>query len=389
MITNIEELPALIREIYAQTQRNFPSADVERWIETWQGYAQDLPRQIPGIQVENEGATVHLGELSPGCRACQQGAWDCIFVTRNCNLRCPFCISPFAPNPADSFFSAMGKDLEQISRNYALAGIWGVGFSGGEPFLQFDRLSSLVRQLRRDLPEGYLWVYTNGWLVRPWQLLQLGEGGLDEIRFNLAASHYTHTAVLEIVRLAASLFSRVTVEIPVIPEDERYLREALRSWAEAGVRHLNLHELMYEPGTASGQLSGSRTSFVNSDGHTTCFNPESRPVTHRIMQALQQDGLDLAVNDCSVYTKIVQVRKRRIAMARLLLQGAEAREALDENSRYVSIWVIHDQEHFSMVHPHEFAKSPGTYRGKRVLKLSRAAPLSISEPPNWVSVEEL
>ena len=35
-------------------------------------------------------------KLSPGCRACLEGNWSCLFITGNCNCRCFYC--PTAQN---------------------------------------------------------------------------------------------------------------------------------------------------------------------------------------------------------------------------------------------------------------------------------------------------
>ena len=42
----------------------------------------------------------------------------------------------------------------------------GVGFSGGEPFLQYEKVLTYIRKIRERLGKGiYIWLYTNGDLV--------------------------------------------------------------------------------------------------------------------------------------------------------------------------------------------------------------------------------
>ena len=74
--------------------------------------------RVPGVQIEEQGECLFLNALSPGCRACKDGAWDCIFVTMACNLNCPFCWSPCAPSPKH-LGSARGANRRASAARYA------------------------------------------------------------------------------------------------------------------------------------------------------------------------------------------------------------------------------------------------------------------------------
>ncbi|HOU92833.1 MAG TPA: hypothetical protein PLU22_17390, partial [Polyangiaceae bacterium] len=52
---------------------------------------------LPGLVVEDDGATVRIGERSPGCLLCKEGGWVCVFLTYRCAARCPFCSAPASP----------------------------------------------------------------------------------------------------------------------------------------------------------------------------------------------------------------------------------------------------------------------------------------------------
>ncbi len=48
-------------------------------------------------------------------------------------------------------------------------------------------------------------------------------------------------------RRAVGIIPTVTVEIPAVPEDAGRLRELLPAMADAGIAHLNLHQLRLTP----------------------------------------------------------------------------------------------------------------------------------------------
>ena len=113
-----------------------------------------------------------------------------------CNLDCEFCYSPHAI-PRDYAGSTFGASLEQIAANHAQTHITGISFSGGEPFVDAPKLFEWVAWFKNLYPDKYYWVYTNGLLADDGKLRGLAELGIDEIRFNLAATGYDHPQVVE------------------------------------------------------------------------------------------------------------------------------------------------------------------------------------------------
>lgn len=185
------------------------------------------------------------GRLSPGCQACIAGKWSCFFLNRSCTAACFFCpfdrkLRDFVPEADGIKFSDLDDYLEYLER----FGFTGVGFSGGEPFLQYELLLAGVRAVKKRFGRRmYVWAYTNGDLVTRERLEELREAGLDELRFDLSARAYR----LEPVRLAREVLSRVAVEIPAVPEDKERLKELLSELDEIGVNWLNVHQLFVTP----------------------------------------------------------------------------------------------------------------------------------------------
>lgn len=284
-------------------------------------FLADLKEQLPTVQII-EQEVVALGELSPGCQACQNGTWDCTFVTMECNLKCSFCCSPLN-TPVDYHGSAFGAEPEEILKNQAKTDISGISFSGGEVFTQRERLFRWIETFRQARPDAYLWLYTNGVLITDDDLTRLAQSGIDEVRFNLAATNYTHLRVLQIMEKAAAQLSAVTVEIPTIPQHREKLLAALPAWEACGVKYLNLHELMHEPGTLSEHLPGHCYIFTLADGHVTHVNTQSRGLIRDVMLYTQTMSFAFSVNACLLQTKIRQIRGRRRNLAPITQQPYE------------------------------------------------------------------
>ena len=144
---------------------------------------------------------------SRGCQLCQRGTWLCIFLTYLCNTDCAFCPAPYKE---DRIISPFGDDpdiiLDYISRYKQFEG---VSFSGGECFLVFERLYDWLSFFKKRIPDMYYWVYTNGVAVNNNKLEWLKRAGLDEIRFNIAATGYNSPHVLENISQAARIIENV------------------------------------------------------------------------------------------------------------------------------------------------------------------------------------
>ncbi|MFH1640881.1 MAG: radical SAM protein, partial [Candidatus Omnitrophota bacterium] len=160
---------------------------------------------------------IHIGELSPGCLMCATGHWSCLYINGLCTANCFYCRQDrkireerlpkeeiYFDNP--EYYIAYAEKL-----NFK-----GIGFSGGETLLVFDKLLRYIEKIRERFGKSmYLWIYTNGNLATKDKLKRLKKSGLDEIRFNISANDYD----LRPAELAVGIMNTVTVEIPSIPED--------------------------------------------------------------------------------------------------------------------------------------------------------------------------
>jgi pyruvate formate-lyase activating enzyme-like uncharacterized protein len=380
------EWPGFLNAIAEETRLFRESSQVPTNLEgDWQAFMQEARECLPGLSIAADKATVCLGELSPGCQACKNGAWDCVFVTQRCNLSCSFCYSPNGV-AKDYAGSAFGDSPEEMAANYTRTHIEGISFSGGEPFLEPERLVHWAGFFREHFPQAYLWVYTNGMQVETRRLEMLGEVGVNEIRFNTAASGYDHPRVLAVMRKATSLFPNITVEIPAIPEHTQKLFDCLSMWADLGVRYLNLHELIYEEGTNSENMAGPRQAICLADGHRTAVHPESRRFILEIMERVQRECIPLAVNHCSLPNKLHQIRGRRLS---LLPLTKKPYEKLVAGERLESFCLVDSQGQARFVHPDQLAGVWKVSPDQRCMRLERMAPLGVRDPERWVTYEEV
>lgn len=184
----------------------------------------------------------HVGPLSPGCRSCINGTWACVFLTMKCTRSCFFCpqdkykMYPNKPS-LDGIYFESPVDCIAFLKQFHFDG---VGLSGGEPFFVFDTLLSYVKAIHSEFGKKmYIWTYTNGDLVTEDKLKQLAKEGLNELRFDIAASGYNLNALIT----AKKYISIVTVETPIIPEDKKTLSDALIKAKKNEVSFINLHEL--------------------------------------------------------------------------------------------------------------------------------------------------
>lgn len=246
----------------------------------------------------HKGTKPHLGPLSPGCVRCGEHAWSCMFLNHFCNGGCFFCPdamdSQGAPPFAERF---VFRSPDAYARYVERLGFRGVSFSGGDPFLALDSLEAHVNAVRDRLGDSvYVWVYTNGSAARGARLERIAaRGGVDELRFNVAAWDYD----LDAVAAAVDTGLRVTVEIPAIPEDREKLERLLPELARLGVAHLNLHQLMVLG--ANGPALRARPYRFTASAVPAVI--ESELCALELMAFAVDEGLPLPINYCGLSYK--------------------------------------------------------------------------------------
>jgi len=288
-----------------------------------------------GVDFDFKRTKPRYGALASGCRICGEGAWSCLFINGKCNCRCFYCPTSqddiSVPTTNRIAFDTP-RDYVDYVRHFDFKG---VSISGGEPLLTFDRSLHFIGSVRREVGEAlHIWLYTNGTLATRERLEKLGAAGLNEIRFDISAVAYD----LAKVRMAADIIPCVTVEIPAIPEDLDRLLELLPGLHEAGVKHLNLHQLRLTPHNFS-RLSERNYTFLHGEKVTVL---ESELAALTVLEAVSRFRLKLPVNYCSfVYKRRYQQAATRRRNAKHILKGYES---ITENGFIRTLSIAGDPE---------------------------------------------
>jgi pyruvate formate-lyase activating enzyme-like uncharacterized protein len=212
----------------------------------------------------------------------------------------------------DMIHSAFGDSKETILSYLKKNDFKGISYSGGDPMLVFDRLIQWQTYFKRHLPDYYYWVYTNGLNSDKRKLKLLAKAGIDEIRFNIAASGYISEKVWENITIARECFPFVAVEIPSIHKDKELLLQALRLIESAGIDYLNLHDYI-KVDTDPEFPPENAEQFVLNQTIPVIYSKTSRENTQSIMS--QKQRFSFQINHCSIEQKELQMTERRKRMA--------------------------------------------------------------------------
>lgn len=257
------------------------------------------------------GTKVDCNGLSTGCRSCGDGSWSCLFINGRCNGRCFYCPTAQDDDGPPVTNGLAFSTAEEYASYVAALGFSGVSISGGEPLMTPDLTLSYLKAVRKRCGENiHLWLYTNGTMLTADLCKRLLDAGLNEIRFDLGAVRYN----LKKLRLAAGCIPTITVEIPAVPEDEELLKRKMYEMAEAGVNHLNLHQMRLTPHNF-GPLTERGYTFLHGEKVTVL---ESELCALRMVRYSLENEIPLPVNYCSfTYKRRFQhsASRRRAAMS--------------------------------------------------------------------------
>lgn len=341
---------------------------------------------------------MHTPVYSKGCELCQNGKWLCIFLTYQCNGGCSFCPAPFKD---DRIYSDLGNNKEQILRYLKITDIKGISFSGGDPFMVFERFLEWLHFFKGHFPNNYFWVYTNGLLADEKKLMLLAKTGINEIRFNIA-NHYANKEVLANIRRAMQIIDHVAVEIPSIPSDFNEIIRIMPELNDMGIHYLNLHQFIFTPNDNKSSKIDSAVFLLNNEIKIE-YDQKSLSNTENIIQYCSENGMNIQINSCDLVRKENQMTQRRVQMSRLY---KESFESLAEDGFLITIMNYPNKlskeeinRHFSsnqrytalkkyFIHPDEY-RSMHRYSNGCVAKIILEPPMSIYDKKTIYRIELL
>jgi uncharacterized protein len=255
-----------------------------------------LRDSIPGLCFHGSRQAISTGPIVPGCQICTHMTHLAFQLGFRCNARCSFCfLHTFKADARNEEESYHRKALlnELFQRRDELEG---VSLTGGEPLLYLPELERCVGEMRTQIPELHFWVYTNGILADREHLDVLQALGIEEIRFNLAATNYSGE-IIEKITGARELFKYVVVEVPSYPKQQDQLMDCLEELDRIGINQLNLQELLVtDANVRSLDGEGYQSGIFNLKKY---FLYGSRRMTYEVMRHCVQEGYSFTVNDCS------------------------------------------------------------------------------------------
>jgi uncharacterized protein len=318
-----------------------------KWISPTQAQAAEKERQVLLAFLVHAGVTMDYGDskldcrnLSSGCRSCGDGTWSCLFINGICNCRCFYCPATQDEKGVPTTSSLAFPKVSDYLQYLEYFKFRGVGLSGGEPLLTVDTTLHFLTEIKKNFANQiYVWLYTNGTKVTESILHQLKEAGLDEIRFDISADAYN----LEKLKLAAKYIPTITVEIPAIPEDYTLLTSKLGPLKEAGVHHLNLHQMRV---TGQNYAEFVKRNYTFLHGLKLSIL-ESELTALRVLKYNVENATGLPINYCSsIYRNRFQAYAARKRFAE---QIRKPYEEITATGLIRTLWLTGDEEPLNLL----------------------------------------
>jgi pyruvate formate-lyase activating enzyme-like uncharacterized protein len=268
-----------------------------------------LMSEIKGLKTL-ENRTYFVGDerkFSKGCKSCLLGTGlSAIRKTNRCNLTCDFCYNygelDNIPPVGEGMWEIGGtkfyaKDLDLLLSIYRKP--TGISYVYLEPFMEIEKYYPVIKKFSEANIHQHL--YTNGTLATEESLKALGDAGLDEIRFNLAATNCSDK-VIENMEIAKKYIKCVGIESPMPPAFfERFLAKK-KVILEAKPDFINCAELHLNENNIENFYG--ENMYISRHGY---ISPVwSRELTLKFMKIADDENWDLLVHDCSNYTKFAR-----------------------------------------------------------------------------------
>lgn len=293
--------------------RNYKLYQIERALEKMViADIRKRQKSIPGLKQDplKYTAVWGKGELTPGCReCCLKGRWEQIRTTTKCNLSCSFCYYFGEKDyplreliPADMYKIRQRlyseDDVKLLFEKQGKKFLSGVAWLHHEPLLEMDKMLGLMKFVHR---KGYhQWLYTNGTLATEENLKKLSGAGLDEIRFNLAATNCSDN-VIKNMNIARKYFKFLCIESPMFSKFYVTFLKKRKAILDTGVDHIHFAELQLFPQTKS-RFAGEGPIYRYRKGYVSPI--KSRQLVYDVFEvAVKENWKNVVLHDCSNETK--------------------------------------------------------------------------------------
>jgi pyruvate formate-lyase activating enzyme-like uncharacterized protein len=268
-----------------------------------------LMSEITGLKtLENRTFFVGKDNKFPkGCRSCLMGTGlSAIRKTNKCNIECKFCYNygqlEDIPPVGEGMWEIGGTKFYEKDIDLLLSiqqKPTGISYVYLEPFMEIEKYYSVIKKFSDAGIHQHL--YTNGTLAAEETLKALGEAGLDEIRFNLGATNCSDK-VIENIGIAKKYIENVGIETPMTPEFFEAFFKKQQAILETKLDYINCAELHLNENNIDNYYG--ENMYISRHGYISPI--WSRELTLKFMKIADEENWDLAVHDCSNYTKFAR-----------------------------------------------------------------------------------
>lgn len=270
---------------------------------------EKLMSEIKGLKtLDNRTFFVGNKDKFPkGCRSCLLGTGlGAIRKTNKCNLECKFCYNygelDSIPPVGEGMWEIGGtrfyeKDIDLLLSIYNKP--TGVSYVYLEPFMEIEKYYPVIKKFSNANIHQHL--YTNGILATEENLKALAEAGLDEIRFNLAATNCSDK-VIEKIGIAKQYIKSVGIESPMTPEFFETFLKKKKVILDTKLDFINCAELHLNENNIYNYYG--ENMYIYRLGYISPI--WSRELTLKLMKIADEENWDLVVHDCSNHTKFAR-----------------------------------------------------------------------------------
>jgi pyruvate formate-lyase activating enzyme-like uncharacterized protein len=264
-------------------------------------------KNIPGLKTMGHGLLAWWGgEISKGCQTClhSRNGFYAIRSVSVCNLSCKFCYYSKDTNeelqPCHFEINSKYREVDDIKTMIDKQSVYlsGISWVYYEPFMQLEKHFELIRYIH---DAGlYQWMYTNGTLCNEENLKALADSGLDELRFNLAAT-FCSKKVMKNLKLAKKYFPLIGIESPMFKEYYEAFIENKDEILDSGAEFINCAELHLNPGNIENFKD--EELYVYKFGYVSPIS--SRHYTYDLIELADKESWQgITIHDCSNQTKV-------------------------------------------------------------------------------------
>lgn len=250
-------------------------------------------------------ALVTKGKLAHGCTLCFGGQKSVVFITGLCKENCYYC-------PVNKEY--LHKDIlkvnervinliEEIPSEISRSASRGASITGGDPLLKPEKTLNTISLLKSVFGSRFhIHLYTTGRDMTVELARSLEKAGLDELRFHPVRPEY-----LKKIELFAKYSSiDFGIEVPVIPNNEKWILHLALFLERVGGKFLNLNELEVSPDNYYQLITkGFKVkpgSIAVEGSYLTAIN---------VMKNAIELGLSIPIHFCpAIYKDKIQTRMR-------------------------------------------------------------------------------